>query len=178
LQIRNDSRQALNDANEAIFGATTTSQQIGSLLEMIHELEQRLKNTQKLAQEQSIETSKTYDDAAIILSSVESIRLPNILPGAFHSDSANVRTEGQNALKSAMEQGNEQADLLAEAAKMLKEASEQLDAAKEKQSAIDGIFSEVGSYNTRTQAAFDLATKTWNDAKDSHDALSGKQKLK
>lgn len=38
---------------------------------------------------------------------------------------------------------------------------------------VDRSYDEVESYNVRTQAAFDLATKTWNDAKDSHDALSG-----
>jgi hypothetical protein len=69
----------------------------------VQELEQRLKNTQKLAQEQSVETNKTHNEAAITLSSVESVRLPNIMPGEFHSNSENIRNEGQQALKSAKE---------------------------------------------------------------------------
>lgn len=171
-QVRNASRQALNDANEAIFGASSTSQQISALLDSVSELEQRLKSTQKLAQEQSVETNKTHDEAARVLSSVESVRLPNILPANFHTDSENVRKESQEALKSATATAASQADLLTEAAKMIQETQQQLRSMQEKQQLLDHSFEEVEAYNQRTQAAFDSATKTWNEAKDSHDALS------
>jgi hypothetical protein len=50
---------------------------------------------------------------------------------------------------------------LKRAAKILSEVQEQLRTAQEKQRAVDRTFDEAEAYNTRTQAAFDLATKTW-----------------
>uniref|UniRef100_A0A914HV37 Laminin-like protein lam-2 n=1 Tax=Globodera rostochiensis TaxID=31243 RepID=A0A914HV37_GLORO len=171
-QIRKASRQSLSDANEAIFGASSTSQQISALLAEVQELEQRLNAIQQMAVEQSLETNQTHDSAAFILSGVESVRLPNVLSDDLVEQVKKAREEGTEALKTTRSEAEKQSELLGEADKMLAEAHEQLQSAREKQMNVDHSFDEVESFNVRTQAAFDLATKTWNDAKDSHDALS------
>lgn len=70
-KVRNGTRQALNDANEAIFGASSSVQRIAAFQTEVNELEKRLNSTKHLALEQSAETNKTHDDAARVLSSVE-----------------------------------------------------------------------------------------------------------
>ncbi|KAL3091629.1 hypothetical protein niasHT_024211 [Heterodera trifolii] len=171
-QIRRESRQSLSDANEAIFGASSTSLQISALLTEVHELEQRLKAVQQMATEQSLETNQTHDGAAFILSGVDSIRLPNVFSDELMEKVKRAQEEGLEALSKTRSEAEKQAELLEKVDKLVEEAREQLRNAQQKQMSVDNSFDEAESFNARTQTAFELATKTWNDAKDSHDALS------
>lgn len=96
-------------------------------------MEKRLKAVQQMALEQLLETNKTHDEAAHILSGVESVRLPNVLSGELADQVGQVREKGAQALNKTRELVAEQADALAEAERMLAEAREQLRATQQKQ---------------------------------------------
>nr|CAD2172703.1 unnamed protein product [Meloidogyne enterolobii] len=171
-KVRNGTRQALNDANEAIFGASSSVQRIAAFQTEVNELEKRLNSTKHLALEQSAETNKTHDDAARVLSSVESVRLPNILPDSFRTQSDTVHSNGEEALKKVELGSTTHAQLYEESGQLLIDSKNQLEKVKEKQHIIDKQFEEIDNFHKRTNEAFNLATKIWNDAKESYDALS------
>lgn len=145
-KVQNASEQALNDANEAIFGVSNSSKQIAELLRNAQEVEQRLRNTQQLALEQAQETNKTHNEAAVVLSSVESVRLPNIVLEKFTTDSVDVQQKAQNVLKAAREMASGQENVFGEAAKMLTEAQQQLRKAQEGQKQLDAIVEQVEAF--------------------------------
>jgi hypothetical protein len=150
-QIVNLSRTALNDANEAIFGGlfiitsnfpgntfvsfllvSATGQHISSLINKVQEIKQRLENTNILIEKQSIETNRTYNEAAQMLSNVESVRLPNVVPGDLHSNAQEVSSEAAK-LQNVKNKATKNEALLLEAEQTLREAFDQIQNAIVKQ---------------------------------------------
>lgn len=134
-----------------MLSASSTSQQISALLAEVQELEQRLKSVQQMATEQSLETNRTHDEAAHILSGVESVRLPNVLSGELAGEVASVKEGGADALSKTRDAVAEQADALAETEKLLTEAREQLAAAQNKQK-VQSI-AEIKQYRVKHNSA-------------------------
>ncbi|KAI1706360.1 laminin EGF domain-containing protein [Ditylenchus destructor] len=169
---RNSSKQALNEANEAIFGATSTSQLIANLNSKMNETDQLLKDTQSLAEEQQAEAAKAYDQAARILSNVESIKLPQIIPDELREKAKNLKEESQQAVQNAQQKAGDNQKALWDAQQALQESRVEFNNLQAKQNEAERLLSEIEQYQNRAKEAFDQATKIWNEAKDSHDALS------
>jgi hypothetical protein len=106
--------------------ASTTSQKISTLLKKVEEIGQRLKNTHILIEEQSVETNRTYNEAARILSNVESVRLPNVVPDDLHSNAQAIVSEASKQLENVKEKTAENEALLLDAEQTLREAFDQM----------------------------------------------------
>uniref|UniRef100_A0A914CX17 Uncharacterized protein n=1 Tax=Acrobeloides nanus TaxID=290746 RepID=A0A914CX17_9BILA len=131
-----------------------------------------LNQTTQLSEEQTAASDKAYDEAAHALSNVEGLKLPNILPDELKNQSNKIKEESKTALQNSQEKVAENKGLLEEAQRVLNEAREEIRNAKAQQVEADRLLNDVKGAHSRAQDAFELATNTWNEAKDSLDILS------
>ncbi|CAD5234464.1 unnamed protein product [Bursaphelenchus xylophilus] len=166
------SKQALNEAHEAIYGASATSQQIATLQKQLEVTSEKLNNTKELAEEQIREADAIYNEAAQTLSVVEGTKLPDIIPDEIKENAGLQKEESQLSLTDANEKIEEQKETLQDAQRTLAEAADKLREAKIQQEETDRILAEVEKSRDDAKDAFDEATKTWNEAEQSFNSLS------
>lgn len=70
-----NSKNSLNEANEAIFGASTTSQQIETLKNQLEQTMNSFEQFKQSAVEIGAEAKKAHNDAALALSNVEGAKV-------------------------------------------------------------------------------------------------------
>ncbi|KAI6173803.1 hypothetical protein M3Y98_01121600 [Aphelenchoides besseyi] len=168
----NLSKQALAEANEAIYGASTTSQQIETLNDQLKKTKSALNVTRSLAEQENADAQKTYDDAVDKLSRVESVKLTDVTPEDLSDDAQNQKEEASLSLTNAREKINENTQQLEDARTALAAAEHDLRAARAQQEQTIAALRDVEAARNRSKDAFDLATKTWNDAQGSLDSLT------
>lgn len=72
-----NSKAALNEANEAIYGASTTSQQIGTLNEQLRQTSTGFTQIHQVAEQVNKEANDAHNAAALALSNVEGAKVSN-----------------------------------------------------------------------------------------------------
>ncbi|CAD5229337.1 unnamed protein product [Bursaphelenchus okinawaensis] len=168
----NKSKEALNEANDAIYGASATSQQIATLQKQLKSTSDKLNNTKALAEEQIREAESVYNEAAQTLSIVEGTKLPDVIPDEINENAGLHKEESQLSSTDANEKIEEQKQVLQDAQRILTEAAGNLRAAKIQQEETDRILAEVEKSRNHAKDAFDGATKIWNEAEQSYNSLN------
>lgn len=166
------SKQALSEANEAIYGAQTTSQQIGTLQQQLQDAVDRLSKTKELAEEQIKEAEAVYNEAAQTLSNVEGTKLPDVIPDDIKETAGEQNQESSLQLTNAHEKVEENREALLAAQRALAEASEAFRLAKQQHEEANRLLDQVEASRNRAQDAFDGATKIWNEAEASYNSLN------
>ncbi|KAI6243843.1 putative effector protein [Aphelenchoides fujianensis] len=168
----NVSKKALEEATEAIYGASTTSQQIATLTEQLQKTSEALNVTRGLAEQESADADATHEKAVSALSSIESVKLPDVIPDELVDDAEHQKQESTLSLDNAREKINENAQQLEDARTALAEAENDLRQARAQQEQALATLRDVEAARNRSKDAFDLATKMWNDAQGSLNSLT------
>jgi len=126
-----------------------------------------------LADEQRDQSAQIYDESARALSNVEGIKLPFVDLDQLGEQASSLTQESTQSLNNVQQKVDEGKETQHKAEKLIHEMGESLKSAEEKQKYIDRQMQEVEQYHSRANDAFDQATKTWNEAKDSHESLTG-----
>ncbi|KAI1730594.1 laminin EGF domain-containing protein [Ditylenchus destructor] len=165
-KTRNLSKQALNEANEAIFGGSSTSQLIANLHGKMNETEQLLKDTQSLAEEQQAEASKAYDQAARILSNVESIKLPQIIPDELREKAKTLKEKSQQAVQNAQQKAGDNQKALWDAQQALQESRVEFGNLQATQNITEELLEEVVRAQERSENALKIVNDVRNHAEE------------
>uniref|UniRef100_A0A0R3RV14 Laminin EGF-like domain-containing protein n=1 Tax=Elaeophora elaphi TaxID=1147741 RepID=A0A0R3RV14_9BILA len=163
-KIANNSKQALIEAKEVIFGGDATSKEIAILLERLNATEKLLNQTRKLAEEQLVEADRAYKTAAESLTAVESLRLPNIDPQQIEEEAKRVADDAQATADNAKEQAAANKQLIDEAVRMIAEAKYELQRVQDQQKVSDELLADVDAAKARAMEAVSLAESTLSEA--------------
>ena len=126
----NASKSAFSEANDAIYGASTTSQQIATLNEQIARASEALNTTRGLAEQENADAQRVYDVAVGALRDVESVRLPDVIPEELGEDAQNQREESSLSLTDARDKSEANVQALEDARAALASAETDLVAAR------------------------------------------------
>jgi laminin gamma 1 len=171
----NSSRNAAHEANDAIFGATRTSQQIAELQKLLDDTLLLLNQTKQLAEEEAQNAEKVHNDAARAVSNVQELKLPNIIPDSLKTESEQLKKDTAEAEANAQELIKNNEDTLESARAALAEARDVLQQAQRATNETEARLNEVKYATQRAQEAFENATSTWNEARETYETLSGFQ---
>lgn len=122
----NASKQALDDAKEAIFGAESTSQQIDKLKSELSAAEDVYNKAAHLAQEQLKEATAANKEAAETLTTVEGLQLPNVDTGKLITDAKKVQEDAKMTQEDAETEATNNKQVIDDAARATQEANYQL----------------------------------------------------
>ncbi|KAE9553294.1 hypothetical protein FO519_003507 [Halicephalobus sp. NKZ332] len=171
----NSSINSAVEANDAIFGASQTSQQISDLETQLDETKKLLNQTKQLAEEESENAEKSYDEAARAVSNVQELKLPNVIPEDLKSESEKLKENTKETEKNAHDVIEENKEVLTNAKAAIAEAKDVLHQAQLSVNETERELQEVKDATKRAQDAFDAVHNSWNEANENLDALSNFQ---
>lgn len=126
----NTSKRALGEAHDAIYGASTTSQQIATLTEQLARASEALNTTRGLAEQENADAARVHDAAVGALRDVESVRLPDVIPQELDDDAQNQRQESSQSLTEAQSKATANTQTLEDARAALAGAETDLNVAR------------------------------------------------
>ena len=122
----NSSISSAVEANDAIFGASQTSQQINDLEVQLEETKRLLNQTKQLAEEESQTAEKAYDEAARAVSNVQELKLPNIIPEELKEKSEKLKENTRETKNHTQSVVNDNRETLDKAKSVIAEAKDVL----------------------------------------------------
>lgn len=142
-----NSKKALNEANEAIFGASTTSQQIDTLKNQVEQTTNSFEQIKQIAEQVNAEAKDAHNQAALALSSVEGakvsfemsysqyifVQFPDVVPDDLNEEAQNQREESSLSATDAKEKIEENRQTLDDARMALAGAHDDLRVARDQQ---------------------------------------------
>ncbi|VDN01438.1 unnamed protein product [Thelazia callipaeda] len=171
-KIANNSKQALVEAKEAIFGGEAISKEIAIMMKRLNATEKLLNQTYKLAEEQLAEADRAYKAAAEGLTTVEGLRLPNINPQQIEQEAKRVAEDAQATAQNAKEQAAANKELIENATRILADAKYELQRFQDQQKVSDELLADVDAARVRIMDAVALAESTLEEAQHTLETLN------
>uniref|UniRef100_A0A914X951 Uncharacterized protein n=1 Tax=Plectus sambesii TaxID=2011161 RepID=A0A914X951_9BILA len=160
----NASKEALDDAKEAIFGGESTSQQIEKLKSQLTAAEDVYNQTAQLAAEQLEAAAAANKEAAETLTTVEGLQLPDVDAGKLSADAKKIQEDAKSAQEMAQTEAANNKQVIDDSARATQDANYQLQRAVASQQEVDAMLAEVDAAKAKALEAVALAENTLKEA--------------
>lgn len=165
------SKQAVSEAQEAIWGGESISQQIAAMLKELNKTADLLNETKKFAEEQLVEANQAYIAAGNSLTDVEKLKIPDVHIKETEEEIKRIEEDMMTAVKNAQEQAAMNKGVLEEAERVVSEAKAELQRALAYQQESDNLLGDVDAALTRAKEAISSSNKTLAEAQNTLQTL-------
>uniref|UniRef100_A0A158R623 Laminin subunit gamma-1 n=1 Tax=Syphacia muris TaxID=451379 RepID=A0A158R623_9BILA len=167
----NASKQAVLEADEAVWGDASVSQQIAAILKELKKTARLLNETRKFAEAQLVEADKVYTAAGNSLTDVEKLRIPEVDVENTTVEIRRIEDDMKTAATNIMDLANTNSQVLQQAQEQLEIAKAELNRAREQQQDSDQMLADVDAALEHATEALASSNKTLEEARNTLQTL-------
>ncbi|CAB3399341.1 unnamed protein product [Caenorhabditis bovis] len=157
-------KEAQKAANDAVFGGAQLTKKVADLKNRENHLNETASRTLSLAQEQKKEAEDIHNEAAMALTRIESLPIPNITVAELRKEAKSINEESAKAAEISNKENEENNDILDEVTRTLSDAKNELQSSQDNLKNADEEIAHIEKAREKAQQAVELAEKTLKDA--------------